>query len=136
MDGLHQFPQGMVLSLRPSTFNSSQVLLHDPLYQWTISPMKAFKLQFRADTQEPTNTSSTSTSPGEQIFMEGQASSNADEDTDQVGRLLLRLGEKLDAIEDGSAIPMSVSGQVGRLIQDATDPSNLCRLFPGWQPWI
>ena len=49
-------------------------------------------------------------------------------------RVLLRLQEKLEGIEDG--VPLSVSGQVNKLIQEATDPSNLCLLFPGWQAWI
>ena len=49
-------------------------------------------------------------------------------------RVLLRLQEKLGGIEEG--VPLSVNGQVNRLIQEATDPANLCVLFPGWQPWI
>ena len=49
-------------------------------------------------------------------------------------RVLIRLQEKLEGIEDG--VPLSVSGQVNHLIQEATDPNNLCMLFPGWQPWI
>lgn len=49
-------------------------------------------------------------------------------------RVLLRLQEKLEGIEDG--VPLSISGQVNHLIQEATDPANLCLLFPGWQPWI
>ena len=49
-------------------------------------------------------------------------------------RVLLRLQEKLEGIEDG--VPLSISGQVNHLIQEATDPANLCSLFPGWQPWI
>lgn len=49
-------------------------------------------------------------------------------------RVLLRLQEKLEGIEDG--VPLSISGQVNHLIQEATDPANLSVLFPGWQPWI
>ena len=45
------------------------------------------------------------------------------------------LQEKLaGGIEDG--VRLSVSGQVNALIQEATDPANLCQLFPGWQPWV
>ena len=49
-------------------------------------------------------------------------------------RVLLRLQEKLEGIEDGTLL--SVTGQVNHLIQEAMDPHNLCQLFPGWQAWI
>ncbi len=49
-------------------------------------------------------------------------------------RVLLRLRQKLQGVEDG--VQLSVSGQVNLLIQEARDPNNLCRVFPGWQPYI
>jgi ataxia telangiectasia mutated family protein len=49
-------------------------------------------------------------------------------------RVLVRLRQKLDGVEDGTLL--SVKGQVNHLIREARDPKNLCRLFPGWQPWI
>ncbi|CAG2191704.1 ATM [Mytilus edulis] len=49
-------------------------------------------------------------------------------------RVLLRLHQKLQGIEDG--VQLSVSGQVNLLIQQARDPKNLAKLFPGWQPYI
>ena len=71
-----------------------------------------------------TNNNSTSSVAGKEV-----------ESTNKMAeRVLLRLQEKLEGIEDG--VPLSISGQVNHLIQEATDPANLCRLFPGWQPWI
>ena len=35
----------------------------------------------------------------------------------------------------GSDAPLSVPGQVQRLIQEATDPENLCQMYMGWMPW-
>jgi phosphatidylinositol kinase/protein kinase (PI-3 family) len=26
--------------------------------------------------------------------------------------------------------------QVQRLMQDARDPDKLCRMYPGWAPWV
>ena len=49
-------------------------------------------------------------------------------------RVLLRLEQKLGGVESG--VRLSVSGQVNHLIQEAKDPANLCRVFPGWQPYI
>lgn len=49
-------------------------------------------------------------------------------------RVLLRLQEKLKGVEEGAVL--SVGGQVNLLIQQALDPKNLSRLFPGWQAWV
>lgn len=49
-------------------------------------------------------------------------------------RVLLRLQEKLKGVEEGTVL--SVGGQVNLLIQQAMDPRNLSRLFPGWQAWV
>lgn len=49
-------------------------------------------------------------------------------------RVLLRLQQKLQGYEEG--VQLSVTGQVNNLIQEARDPKNLCKLFPGWQPYI
>ena len=49
-------------------------------------------------------------------------------------RVLLQLQQKLQGMSEG--VQLSVSGHVNHLIQEARDPNNLCRLFPGWQPYI
>lgn len=49
-------------------------------------------------------------------------------------RVLLRLQEKLKGVEEGTVL--SVGGQVNLLVQQAMDPRNLSRLFPGWQAWV
>lgn len=91
--------------------------------------MKALHLQRR---QEQVDESTT--------FFEGEGPSTTtvngemDSTNKMAERVLLRLQEKLEGIEDG--VPLSISGQVNHLIQEATDPANLCMLFPGWQPWI
>lgn len=49
-------------------------------------------------------------------------------------KALLRIEQKLQGTEEG--LMSSVSGQVERLIQQAHDPINLCRLYYGWQPYL
>jgi len=49
-------------------------------------------------------------------------------------RALLRLNQKLCGSEGGSFL--SVEGHISYLIQEARNKNNLCRLFPGWQPWM
>ncbi|CAL4109019.1 unnamed protein product, partial [Meganyctiphanes norvegica] len=49
-------------------------------------------------------------------------------------RVVLRVQQKLAGVEDGYA--RTVQEQVTVLLQQAMDLSNLCRLFPGWQPYL
>ena len=49
-------------------------------------------------------------------------------------RALLRVKEKLQGIEDG--MQLGIRGQVSFLIQTATNPELLCRMYPGWQAWV
>ena len=49
-------------------------------------------------------------------------------------RTLIRLSQKLKGVEKGT--PLSVNGQVNLLIQQAQDPTNLCRMFHGWKPHV
>lgn len=51
-------------------------------------------------------------------------------------RALLRLKQKLQGTEEGSAGPTSVEGQVEWLIQESRDPANLCCLYEGWQAYL
>ena len=48
--------------------------------------------------------------------------------------------EKIDLKLQGinqmrSLTPQSVEGQVQRLINDATDMTNLCQMYVWWMPW-
>ncbi|XP_041351980.1 serine-protein kinase ATM-like isoform X2 [Gigantopelta aegis] len=112
-----------------------QVLLYDPLYVWTLSPQKAYALQNKRDRTDPDqselNTTSTSVTDIEQ---ESSGSEGLDEVNKVAERVLLRLQQKLQGVEDG--IQLSIMGQVNYIIQEARDPKNLCKLFPGWQPYI
>ena len=120
----------IVPPLSLSSPSPPQVLLHDPLYMWILTPVKALNLQRR-----PEGDDSNTAGGGDQIFERGPQCGNRSNPTNKMAeRVLLRLQEKLEGIEDG--VPLSISGQVNQLIQEATDPRNLCLLFPGWQPWI
>lgn len=87
-----------------------EVLRHDPLYQWTLSPQQVARLQDES---------------GQGIDI--NSASMAD-------RVVLRLQQKLAGFEDGFS--RNVSEQVTVLIQQATNEPNLSRLFPGWQPYV
>uniref|UniRef100_A0A8C8F0Y4 non-specific serine/threonine protein kinase n=1 Tax=Oncorhynchus tshawytscha TaxID=74940 RepID=A0A8C8F0Y4_ONCTS len=106
-----------------------EVLLYDPLFDWTMNPLKAFYLQQQHDEQaELQSTPSVEDQRGRIQFSDSQSFNKVAE------RVLLRLQEKLKGVEDGRVL--SVGGQVNLLIQQAMDPNNLSRLFPGWQAWV
>ena len=49
---------------------------------------------------------------------------------------VVQMKQKLQGYEDPNGEVMSVEGQVRRLVSEAQDPNNLCRLFHGWAPWL
>jgi ataxia telangiectasia mutated family protein len=96
---------------------------------WTLSPLKALSVQRKRDVHDTSDVADV-LEPG------NESRNNLDESSanKMAERLLVRLRQKLDGVEDGTLL--SVKGQVNHLIREARDPKNLCRLFPGWQPWI
>ncbi|XP_069003708.1 serine-protein kinase ATM [Embiotoca jacksoni] len=108
-----------------------EVLLYDPLFDWTMNPLKAFYLQL--DEQQELNATPSSTMGRDDI--DNHRKSSDSQSVNKVAeRVLLRLQEKLKGVEEGTVL--SVGGQVNLLIQQAMDPKNLSRLFPGWQAWV
>uniref|UniRef100_A0A3B4ARZ4 non-specific serine/threonine protein kinase n=1 Tax=Periophthalmus magnuspinnatus TaxID=409849 RepID=A0A3B4ARZ4_9GOBI len=104
-----------------------QVLLYDPLFDWTMNPLKAFCLQH--DEQQELNATLSSTMGADDL--DNHRKSDSQSSNKVAERVLLRLQEKLKGVEEGTVL--SVGGQVNLLIQQAMDPKNLSRLFPGWQ---
>ncbi|CAI0398621.1 unnamed protein product, partial [Linum tenue] len=96
-----------------------EVFIHDPLYKWALSPLKA--LQRQKETDEDLETS----------LEDSEEESEGNKDAT---RALLRVKQKLDGYEEGEL--RSVNGQVQQLIQDAIDPERLCQMFPGWGAWL
>ncbi|KAH9134129.1 hypothetical protein AeRB84_020022 [Aphanomyces euteiches] len=97
-----------------------EVFIHDPLYNWTLSPGRALQVQ-----QEKSED------------MHALLSETEDENVaDLAARVLLRVKQKLQGYEDPTGEAMSVEGQVKHLIQVARDPHNLCKIYPGWGPWL
>jgi len=95
-----------------------QVFIHDPLYKWALSPLKALQRQKETDDTDSCL----------------DDSQEAYEGNKDAARAILRVKQKLDGYEDGEM--RSVQGQVQQLIQDAVDVDRLCQMFPGWGPWL
>ncbi|NWS93822.1 ATM kinase, partial [Mionectes macconnelli] len=106
-----------------------EVLLYDPLFDWTMNPLKALYLQQRPE-DEADMSSTLSNDP-----QECKRKASDEQSFNKVAeRVLMRLQEKLKGVEEGTVL--SVGGQVNLLIQQAMDPKNLSQLFPGWKPWV
>ncbi|XP_078258598.1 serine-protein kinase ATM [Rhinoraja longicauda] len=109
-----------------------EVLLYDPLFDWTMNPLKALHLQQRPEDTDLHSTLN-STVAGDDNECDGKIT-DVKSINKVAERVLLRLQEKLKGVEERAVL--SVGGQVNLLIQQARDPKNLSRLFPGWQPWV
>uniref|UniRef100_A0A4X2LA63 Serine-protein kinase ATM n=1 Tax=Vombatus ursinus TaxID=29139 RepID=A0A4X2LA63_VOMUR len=107
-----------------------EVLLYDPLFDWTMNPLKALYLQQRPE--DETELNSTLNTEDQEC---NRSLGRIDQSFNKVAeRVLMRLQEKLKGVEEGTVL--SVGGQVNLLIQQAMDPKNLSRLFPGWKAWV
>ncbi|EXB87890.1 Serine/threonine-protein kinase ATM [Morus notabilis] len=96
-----------------------EVFIHDPLYKWALSPLKALQRQKETDDDPETSL---------------EDSQDDYEGNKDAARALMRVKQKLDGYEEGEM--RSVHGQVQQLIQDAIDPERLCQMFPGWGAWL
>jgi ataxia telangiectasia mutated family protein len=120
-----------------------EVLLYDPLYDWTVSTAEANKRQ--KDEHDGSEMSNVSMYGGRDeggfrgtwVFLREEFKRFFLLSTDvnvTAERALLRLKAKLQGTESGKST--TVEDQVGTLIQQAVNPSNLCKLFHGWQPYL
>ena len=105
-----------------------EVLIYDPLYNWSLTPAKAYRLQYGRDADANIR------NKWEREQIEQDQQNVATSNNKMAERVLLRVTQKLNGMED--VYHLSTEGQVNLLIQQATDPSRLCSLFPGWQPYI
>lgn len=109
-----------------------EVFVHDPLYRWTLSPLKALRIQEEEKGNGGRRRDGGHNSRSGAVGDEGDSGSNNDAAT----RALIRVKQKLDGYEDPNGSALSIEGQVKQLISAAQNPHNLSKLFPGWAPWL
>jgi ataxia telangiectasia mutated family protein len=99
---------------RESIMTLLNVLRYDPLVNWTVSPLRAKRIQ------------SEEAEMGD-IMNSGPGAKNKD-DGGPASRALGVVEKKLTQV-------MSTAATVSELIQQASDERNLAVLYPGWAPW-
>lgn len=125
----------------PSVLTILEVLLHDPLYKWMLSPLAARRRQQDDRSSGNSGEGGALAAATAAAVAQEEASGGGLRDDSGVGgdaaqRALARIKHKLQGYEDPNGDAMSVEGQVKLLVNQARDPENLCRLFPGWAPWL
>lgn len=93
------------------------VLRYDPLYNWTLSPLRAKRIQ---DAQE----TGRNVANGE----DQAGSKRSQQEAGEAERALSIVEKKLSKT-------LSTAATVSELIQQATDEKNLATLFAGWSAW-
>ena len=114
-----------------------EVLLHDPLYKWGLTLVKAHRRQKKQDEGESeeevvvvAETAATTTTTA----LDGGGGGNALVGTADANRTLLNIKRKLEGLESGDSAARSVEGQVAHLLSEAVEASNLARMYIGWMP--
>ncbi|KAJ1997718.1 Serine/threonine-protein kinase tel1 [Coemansia sp. S85] len=110
------------------------VLKVDPLYTWSLIPLRQDKMNrnvgiYVDERRDYSRTAGDANS--EESHLLGQDDPDtfaAEEENKEAERSIIHVGQRLSA-------PISVEGQVSELIQQATDPGLLSRLFEGWSAW-
>jgi ataxia telangiectasia mutated family protein len=102
-------------------------VVSDPLYKWSVSPVKA-RLRQRSEID------------GEEVitkFDNYRGDTSVQNLHDAASRAIAKIQEKLQGYENGTTGEcLTVEGQVQLLINAARDPDNLCSLYFGWAPWV
>ncbi|GAB7358096.1 hypothetical protein MBLNU230_g0257t1 [Neophaeotheca triangularis] len=98
------------------------VLRYDPLYEWSMSPLRAKRMQ---DAAEDTNAAGGVPRPGEAVKA---GSWGTEQEAGEAERALSVVEKKLSKT-------LSTSATVNELIQQATDEKNLATLFAGWSAY-
>lgn len=98
-----------------------EVLLYDPMYSWAVGVENAKRAQLEYDSENEND-----------IDIEDKQ-----EQDSIASRALQRIQAKLQGLVENSftAYP-SIEGQIQYLIQTATNPALLSRLFKGWQAYL
>jgi ataxia telangiectasia mutated family protein len=93
-----------------------EVLKYDPLHSWTVSPLKLNNVQGDESIDNNVDVDAPILPPEQEVEEEADFA--------------------LFGIQKKLLSSLTVECQIQDLINTAVDKRNLCRMYPGWQPWI
>ncbi|CAK3858781.1 serine threonine- kinase tel1 [Lecanosticta acicola] len=112
-----EFTLDAVREDKDSIMTLLNVLRYDPLYSWTVSPLRAKKMQEALETGHSRR------------INDDTPSRKREEEAGEADRALSIVEKKLSKT-------LSTAAAVNELIQAATDEKNLATLFHGWAAWF
>lgn len=129
----------MLRAHREALLTVIEVVLHDPLYNWQMTPVRARRRQqqqqdaelglVEGEEEEAGGGSGSGTGGG------GGSSATQLRNAD-AERVVLRVKQKLEGLDGGEGEPRGVAGQVAALLAEAQDPERLARMYVGWAAWM
>jgi len=116
-------------------------IVSDPLYRWSVSPVKARQRQRLSEKDEEDSggrLQERRKSVEADDSKSGKDESKPGTETNEAAaHAITRISEKLQGYEDGtSGEQQSVEGQVQLLVNSAKDQDNLSEMYFGWAPWM
>ena len=115
-----------------------EVVIHDPLYKWSLSPVEVNKHQRKRDLVDDLPFFPLKLSKNDIDVQSGseKESISSNFQKDAANRMLMRIRNKLQGFDDQSFSTLSVEGFVQLLITEAQNTKNLSKLYSGWAPWL
>ena len=135
-----------------------EVVVRDPLYKWSLSPLEARKKQQRSKLkgQSKKDKADGGGVEVEATYADGSAAAGQSNgngtgeahikmpsrpekgatDMDVAYRTIMSLRSKLQGYDNPAGDALSVEGHVEILLQNATDAKRLCKLYSGWAAWL
>lgn len=121
----------------------------DPLYMWTLSPVKARARQLAVmnieeeDHENIDHMSQYEEDPAIDVLRDKhdkekrEAAMNVTKRNDQATHVIAKVQQKLQGYEEDIAVEQQgVEGQIQLLFNQARDVENLAVMYPGWAPWL
>lgn len=111
-----------------------EVLLHDPMFNWGLTPEDVLREQLDPDRRGDVEEDS---SPGDSSFEEIALKVDRNRKgsgSREAHRALNRISEKLDGLEGTEKL--SIEAHVARLIDEAQAFHVIASVYPGWAPWL
>eukprot|EP01039_Chlorochromonas_danica_P007201 gene7201-7967_t len=121
-----------------------EVVIFDPLFKWSLSPLQARNKQHleqaaNAEDPDPPRRSHRMVLPARNAAPTPPDLPTSNTHIDAANKTLSRIRAKLQGFEEqlsAGDVALSVEELVSVTINAAREPANLCRIFPGWSPWL